>query len=280
MKIAHQADTLTLSGAVESLQRIVSNAPSHEAMRDQAAAEGFDPDFVDEVMKRVRGEANKNFIQRRVSMKQVSEAVLGLLVEQDDAELGTRTSRDVLWHQAWEAIKKSGEKLGRLFVELDAAILDELEGLYLPGAVTKLGAAKLAMFRPVLEARINAHENLLKVSAEIAVWLKQAEGVGERQLEDRLRQVAGKESESAPWKVALAAAFAKSDKAKRGEDPSAEDLAEMFLNLGLLEELMGELEAGEQTAWLWPLRTQAQVLRSHQHVGHALLELHELMAAA
>jgi hypothetical protein len=265
---------------VESLQRIVQNAPSHEAMRDQAAAEGFDPDFVDEVMKRVRGEANKNFIQRRVSTKEISEALLGLLHDTDDADGDVRGSRAMIWHQAREAIKKSGEKIGLMFSEIDDAIMEELQGLYITGALTKLGDAKLAMWRPVLEARINAHDNLVKVSEEITTWLKQAAGAGERQLEAVLKQVAGKEAESAPWKVALAMAFSKTEKGKRGEDPTAEDIADMFLQLNLLEQLIGEIAHGPEANWAWALHTQSQMYKAHQHVGDALLDLHEQLAAA
>jgi len=277
MKVAQQADTLTLFGAVQSLQRIVSNAPSQEAMRHQAEAEGFDPDFVDEVMKRVRADSNKNFLQRKVSTKAISAALLGLLDETDDADGTQRGSRAMVWHQAREALKKSGEKFGVWFGEVDEA-MEELEGLYFPRGLTKLGDAKLAMFRPFLEARVYAENNLHKLGEQLTTWLKQTAGLDERQLEAHLLRVAGKEAESAPWKLALAKAFARTTKGKRGEEPSAEDLAEMFLNLGLLEELMGEIEQGPDGMWAWTLQTQAQVLRAHQSVGDALMELADLAA--
>lgn len=72
-----------------------------------------------------------------------------------------------------------------------------------------------------------------------------------------------------PWKIALAKAFAtRTEKGRRGEPPTAEDLAAMFFDIELVEHLMVEVEDGPWHA----LMRQARAVIWNRDFGRLLLD--------
>lgn len=129
-------------GAVESLQGIVQKATTPQEVVTQAQAIGFDPDVVDELMRRLRAQEKRNFVQRRVTTKEIAETLLGVLVESDKAVPQAAVTR--------QALRAVGQRTAKAFNDLHDAVT-ELGGFAGP-SLHQVGTALLDTHAAALAA--------------------------------------------------------------------------------------------------------------------------------
>ncbi|MFC1610853.1 hypothetical protein ACFL6C_07835 [Myxococcota bacterium] len=267
MKVGQQADHMTLFvDTVESIQRAFKNAPNEAALAQQIAAEGLDPELVEgvsEQLRKYRKIERDNFLQR-VSSKEVSDALFGFLMQAKEPK--GATDRGMLWALSRQKLQDFGKPLGDACSDLHDAIA-ELGGWFPTGGLTPIGRAFLALFVAIYESRLSFKPNLQQLSEEIASWLKQSEGKESQELESAVSQRANKEVGQDPWKASLAAAYARSEKGKRGVAPTDADLAEQLLDDVIFDALVYTTEG----PWV-TLLTQAMAVQAQNRVGRALEE--------
>lgn len=121
----------TFLKAVASLQQLVQKSPSIDAIRQQAAAVGFDPDFADQLYRRVRGQKAKRLVDKSVSQKQIFSALLGMLAELETEDKADQVSQRVgLWASARLALQNFTTRFGVALQETHDVVTQTGMGFY------------------------------------------------------------------------------------------------------------------------------------------------------
>ncbi len=232
------ADLAPFLGAVDSIQAIVQKATTPQEAAVQAQALGVDPELVEELMRRLRSDEKRNFVQRSVTSREVAEALFGVLL---DAEKGGRPAATALWSTTRQALNELNGRLRRAFGDLQAAVL-ELDGKVSP-SLKQVGSVMLELYDAAYADRLAFHPNLEELAGILAT------GQG-----------------SEPWQLALAAAWAQTNPGR--PVPTATDLEARLLDPVWFESLVARGPGPWET-----LRTQAEVQRAHRNVGEALADV-------
>jgi hypothetical protein len=146
MRINQPAEGLeAFFGAVESLQGIVQRATTPQEIAAKAQQIGFDPELVDEMMRRLRAVEKRNFVQSRVTTKEIATALLGILIETDTAAPQAGITR--------QALRAIGQRTAKAFNDLH-------------DAVTELGGFAGPSLRQVGTALVETHDAAVAAAVE------------------------------------------------------------------------------------------------------------------